>query len=139
MSTHAPLVTVKNAYRAWAEGDVVELLCALDPEVRWHQDDRLDEAELVGRGAIADRIKDVLNDFRRLEVTPLRWTAQGRLVAVTGQYTGEGRATGFQFEAKFTHLWGVKDGLGVEIGLYRTPATALRELDRYDARRAARS
>jgi ketosteroid isomerase-like protein len=132
----APLTVVENAYRAWADGEFVDVLCAFHPDVRWHQDDGLHEGELVGRGALADRLRDLLGDWLWLDVTPLRITVHGSLVAVVGTYSGTRRATGFAFEDKFTHLWGVRDGRGVEIGLYRTPATAMRELDRHSARAA---
>jgi ketosteroid isomerase-like protein len=129
METLAPLTVVENAYRAWAEGDYVETLCAFSPDVVWHQEDGLHAAEFVGRGAVAERLKELLSDFRFLEITPLRWTAHGQLVAVVGEYVGEGRTTGFAFEDKFTHVWRIEDGRGVEIGLYRTPALAMRDLD----------
>jgi ketosteroid isomerase-like protein len=125
-----PLTVVENAYRAWAERDFVEMLCAFDPDVRWHQEDGLDASEFTGRDAVAGRLRDVLSDWRWLDITPLRWTTHGRLVAVVGSYAGEGRVTGFRFDDKFTHLWRVEHGRSVEIGLYRTPATAMRELDR---------
>jgi ketosteroid isomerase-like protein len=129
MEILAPLTVVENAYRSWAEGDYVEMLCAMSPDVRWHQEDGLHATEFVGRSGVAERIKDVLSDFRWLEITPLRWTVHGQLVAVVGEYAGEGRTTGFSFEDKFTHVWRVENGRGVEIGLYRTPALAMRDLD----------
>lgn len=125
-----PLSIVENAYRAWAERDFAEWLCTFDPEVRWHQEDGLPYAgERVGRDAVADLLRDILSDWRHLDVTPLRWTAHGDVVVVVGSYTGEGRTTGFQFEDQFVHLWVIKDMRGVEVRLYTTPANAMRDLD----------
>ncbi len=125
-----PLAVVKGAYRAWEERDFVEALCALDPDVRWHQEDGLPyPGDYIGRDAVAGLLRDVLSDWARLEVKPLRYTAYGSLVSVVGSYEGEGKLTRFRFEDRFVHLWYIAGGRGVWTGLYRAPAPALRDLD----------
>lgn len=131
-STRSPLDIVEDAYRAWEDRDFVEALCALDPEVRWHQEDGLPYAgDYVGRDAVAQILRDILSDWQHLEVKPLQFAAHGGLVAVVGDYEAEGRLTGFHFHDHFIHLWSISEGRGVWAGLYRTPALALQELDRH--------
>ena len=126
-----PLTIVERAYRAWEERDFVEALCALDPEVRWHQEDGLPYAgDYVGRDAVAQLLRDVLSDFGRLEIKPVKFAAYGGLVAVLGSYEGEGKVTHFHFEDRFIHLWSVAEGRADWMGLYRTSGPALRDLDR---------
>lgn len=117
-------------YRSWAEGDFVEVLCAMDPDIKIHRRDGLPyDGDAVGRGAMADTLRDILSDWRRLDVTPVRATSDGDAVLVFGCYDGEGRETGFHFEDRFTHLWRVREGRAVEVGFYRSPVDALRALD----------
>ncbi|HEX6390498.1 MAG TPA: hypothetical protein VFZ89_13640, partial [Solirubrobacteraceae bacterium] len=72
---------------------------------------------------------DILNDWRRFDITPVRSTSDGDAVLVFGSYEAEGRETGFHFEDRFTHLWRVREGRAVEVGFYRSPVDALRALD----------
>jgi ketosteroid isomerase-like protein len=124
------LEIVESMYRSWAEGDFVEVLCAMDPEIRVHRHDGLPyDSEMVGREAMAATVRDILSDWRRLDITPERSTSAGEDVLVFGSYEGEGRVTGFHFEDRFTHVWRVRDGRAVEVGFYRSPADAMRALD----------
>jgi uncharacterized protein len=125
-----PLTIVERAYQAWQEGDFVEALCALHPEIRWHQEDGLPYAgDYVGRDAVAQLLRDLLSDFGRFEIKPLKFAAHGGVVAVIGTYEGEGKVTHFHFEDRFVHLWNVEDGRAQWMGLYRTSGPALRDLD----------
>jgi ketosteroid isomerase-like protein len=124
------LEIVESVYRSWAEGDFVEVLCAMDPEIRVHRDDGLPyRGDSVGREAVAATLRDLLSDWRRFEITPLRATSDGDDVLVFGSYEAEGRATGFHFEDRFTHVWRLRDGRAVEVGFFRSPVDALRALD----------
>jgi len=126
----SPLEIVESMYRSWADGDFVEVLCAMDPDIRCHRHDGLPYAgDFIGRGAIAEQLRDILSDWRRLDCTPVRSTSDGDTVLVFGSYEGEGRVTGFHFEDRFTHVWRVREGRAVELGLYRSPVDALRALD----------
>lgn len=130
-SIDTPLAVVERAYQAWEDRDFVEVLCAFDPEVRWHQEDGLPYGgDYCGRGALAQLVRDVLSDWGWLDVKPRKFAIHHGLVAVVGAYEGEGRVSGFRFEDPFVHVWCVERGRGVWMGLYRTPATALRDLDR---------
>jgi len=127
-----PLAIVERVYRAWAERDYAEALSLVDPDVRWHQDDGLPYGGVyTGREAVAGVLRDALSDWRRLDVTPHRFMSERNVVVVFGAYEGEGLTTGFLFEDRFTHLWQIENGRGVAVGLYRTPAGAMRELDRH--------
>jgi len=128
---HAPLAVVESAYQAWQDRDVVEALCALDPGVRWHQEDGLPyRGDYVGRDAVAGLFRDVLSDWDWLEIKPHTFATDGDLVLVLGTYEGRGKVTGFRFTDRFVHLWGLAGGRGTWMGLYRTPGHALRDLDR---------
>ena len=81
-----PLTVVENAYRAWEERDFVEALCALDPEVVWHQEDGLPYAgDYRGRDAVAQLLRDVLSDWGRLEIKPVKWIDEVLQYALTSQ------------------------------------------------------
>ena len=125
-----PLGVVERAYKAWEDGDIVEALCALDPEVRLHREDGLPQrGEYVGRDAVAEVFREVMGDWMWLEVKPVRFSAVGPIVAVVGSYEGCGNATGFRFHDRFVHLWAMEGGRGVWVGAFRTPVEALRALD----------
>jgi ketosteroid isomerase-like protein len=126
----SPLAVVERAYEAWGEHDVVETLCAFDPNVRWHSEDGLPyRGDFVGRGVMAERIRAILGDCDWLDAKPLRYSVDGALVAVVGTYEAWGPDSGFLFRERFVHVWSVAGGRGVWLGLYRTPKDALRALD----------
>lgn len=127
----SPLAVVERAYQAWQDHDVVETLCAFDPDVHWHsEEDRLPyHGDFVGRGALADRVRAILGDWDWLDARPLRYSADGGLVSVVGTYEACARGADLRFCDRFVHIWSVVGGRGVWLGMYRTPKDALHALD----------
>ena len=74
--------------------------------------------------------RDLLSDFGRFEIKPIKFAAYEDMVAVLGTYEGVGKVTGFEFEDRFIHLWKVNDGRAEWMGLYRESGPAFRDLDR---------
>lgn len=126
----SPLEIVEGAYRAWGDDDFVEVLCALDPDIRWHQEDGLPYAgDHVGREAVAQLLRDILSDWDHLDIEPRTFKTSGGLVAVFGAYEAEGKVTGFRFHDRFVHLWSVEGSRISRSRLYRNAAHAMRDLD----------
>lgn len=110
------LAFVQDLYGAFARGDVPAVLGALAPDVRWT------EAAGGPYGGVSIGPEAVLqNVFMKLgtewdgfAAVPGKFVADGDIVIALGDYSGRHRATGRSFQARFAHVWTVRNGRAVE-------------------------
>jgi uncharacterized protein len=121
MTTHSPGITtnlqrVREAYDAFARGDVPAVLALLDPSIEWT------EATGFPYGGTYRGPQAVLEGvFMRLggewdgfTVAPDAFHDAGDTIVARGWYSGAFRATGKTFRARFAHVWTLRNGQAVE-------------------------
>ena len=124
-----PLTVVERAYRAWRR----RTSSSSAPLTRRSAGTRRTgfyAGDYIGRDQVAQLLRDLLSDFGRFEIKPIKFAAYEDMVAVLRTYEGVGKVTGFEFEDRFIHLWKVNDGRAEWMGLYRESGPAFRDLDR---------
>lgn len=106
---------VKNAYEAFADGDMEAFLGAMDPDMEWR------EAEgnpYIPSGDPFIGPEEILNNlFKKLgeewdlfTFHPQTYHDAGDTIIVEGRYLGKYRKTGKHMDLQVCHFWEVKNG-----------------------------
>jgi len=111
---------VRGVYDAFARGDVPGVLGFLSPDIEWT------EAEGFPYGGVYRGPNAVLEGvFMRLgtewdgyAAIPDQIIDAGDTVVALGTYSGKFKATGKSFEAKFAHVWTLRDGKAAKFVQY---------------------
>ena len=117
------VTTIRDAYEAFARGDVPAVLGLLDEHIEWH------EAEgspwhpghpFVGPQQVVEgvfaRIPESYEDF---QIQTDRFLADGDTVVVQGRYRAtSAKATGRPLDAQVVHVWDLSDGRIVRFQQY---------------------
>ena len=102
---------------------------ATHPDVGYRYDELPGGDEFRGREAIEGFLEGFLEQWdvfhQRVESTVQR---QDR-VLVNIRMTAVGRESGVEVNARYAHLWTIRDGLGAEVDAFYDPERALRELE----------
>jgi len=106
---------VKEAYAAFATGNVPGALALFDPEIEWHECKGMPFVK--GDGIFIGPEAIVTNVFMQLPVffdgfniAPIEIFGADDKVVMVGYYLGTNKATGNAFKANATHVWTVKNG-----------------------------
>ena len=124
------LETIRASYAALNKGDMQEALEALHRDAVWRESAELPGGdEFDGRAAIEEFLAGFLDQWdvfhQRVESTLRR----GDRVLVNINLTAVGRESGAEVNARYAHIWTLRDGLGAEVDAYYDPERALRELE----------
>jgi ketosteroid isomerase-like protein len=111
---------IQSAYNAFAKGDIPGVLGILSPDIVWT------EAEGFPYGGTYNGPNAVLEGvFMRLgaewevfAAAPEEFIDGGDAVVVLGTYSGKYKATGKSFQAKFAHVWKIREGQAVGFQQY---------------------
>ena len=102
---------VQGLYAAFAKGDVAAVLGAMDEKIDWQEPTSLPFEDQIGPQAVAENtFGPVLTMFPDFSVTAEEIFDAGDVVVAVGTYRGTGAETGKALEAKFAHVWRIKDG-----------------------------
>ncbi|HEX8509707.1 MAG TPA: nuclear transport factor 2 family protein [Propionibacteriaceae bacterium] len=103
---------LRQAYDAFASGDVPKVLASLHDKIEWTQ-----PAGDIYAGTFTGTESVVHNIFAPLSsewdsflVEPDAFICEGDQVAALGWLSGTYKATGIAFRARFVHWWTVTDG-----------------------------
>jgi ketosteroid isomerase-like protein len=124
------LDTIRGSYAALNHGDVQGALAALHRDALWIESAELPGGdEFRGRGAIEEFLNGFLEQWdifhQRVESTLQR----GDRVLVNIRMTAVGRESGAEVNARYAHLWTLREGRGAEVDAFYDPERALRELE----------
>jgi ketosteroid isomerase-like protein len=124
------LDTIRASYAALNNGDMQAALEALHRDAVWRESAELPGGdEFAGRAAIEEFLAGFLDQWevfhQRVESTLRR----GDRVLVNIELTAVGRGSGAEVNARYAHLWKLRDGLGAEVDAYYDPERALRDLE----------
>ena len=106
---------MKDAYEAFARGDIEAVLAAFDPGIEWREAEGnpygADGATWIGPQAITENLFMKLgSEWDGFSVIPERFYDAGDTVAVEGRYSGIYKATGKHLDAQLCHIWTLRDG-----------------------------
>lgn len=106
---------IKNAYDAFARGDVPAVLGVMDPEIKWHEAEGnpyMPSGEaFVGPDAVLNKLfARLAEEWDGFEVHPNLFYDAGGNVIVEGRYTGTFKATGKAQNTQVCHIWSFKGG-----------------------------
>jgi ketosteroid isomerase-like protein len=121
--------TLRAAYEALNRRDIPGTLHVLDDAAEWHEHSELPEADSYrGREVIQAFLESFLEswDEFRQEVEDL--IAEDGKVLILLHMIGRGKGSGIRVEARYAHLWTMRDGRGVRIDTYTDRQEALEAL-----------
>jgi uncharacterized protein len=120
---------LNGAYEALNRGDAAAALDVLAPEVEWHESGALPEHDVYrGREEVGRLLREFLapwDDFRQ-EVEEVR--AAGDRVALFLHLIAEGRTSGARVDARYAHVWTMRQGKAVRVDAYYDREEALAAL-----------
>jgi ketosteroid isomerase-like protein len=124
------LETIRGSYAALNNGDLQGAMAALHRDAVWIESAELPGGdEFRGREAIEEFLEGFLEQWdvfhQRVESTVQR---EDRIL-VNIQMTAVGRESGAEVNARYAHLWTMRDGLGAAVDAFYDPESALRELE----------
>ncbi len=105
---------VREAYEAFARGDVAAVLGVLDENVEWHEAEHIPYwpgGPFVGPQAVLDGVlARIPQDYDGFTIDVSRVVGCGDTVLVEARYRGTARATGKPLDAQVAHVWDFRDG-----------------------------
>ncbi len=115
----ADLDVVRASYDAVARGDVDAAMEALAKDAEWHESGVLPEPRVHrGRAAIGAFLADFLAQWSSFEQEIVETAEGGDRVAVFIHLTARGRGSSIPVDARYAHVWTMRDGVGVRVDAY---------------------
>jgi ketosteroid isomerase-like protein len=108
------IAAVRRLYEARGNPDIVKTVLA--PDVHWEVVEGFPYSGVYqGLNGVFDFLTRLFRDFEDWHTEPAEiFEAGGRVVAL-GFYSARAKATGKGFEARFAHVWTVRDGVIVRL------------------------
>jgi ketosteroid isomerase-like protein len=131
--------TVRASYEALNRGDVDGALDALHPDVEWRESRELPETDIYRGIAAVRKLLDAFQEswleFRQDVDDSIE---AGDKVVVLLHLSARGRESGAQVDARYAHVWTMRDGKGVRVDAYYDREEALKTAG-VDTERGTRS
>lgn len=111
---------VKNAYDAFAKGDVPAVLDFLSANIEWTEAEGfLYGGTYNGPNAVLEGVFMKLGaEWDGFAAVPDEFIDAGDTVVALGLYSGTYKATGKSFQAKFAHVWKLREGKAFKFQQY---------------------
>ena len=123
---HDPIAIVRNAYDAYARGDVSAVFALLHPDFSIEQTPQLPWGGEYRGLAGAREFFARLASHTDARPEPSQYIPAGDDVAVIGRLRGRARATGAAIDLAIVHVWRVEEGRIYRLRAYiDTPAMLL--------------
>ncbi|MBW7963643.1 MULTISPECIES: nuclear transport factor 2 family protein [unclassified Bradyrhizobium] len=113
-----PTAIVRSFYDRLAAGDAPGALCLMAPDIEWIT---MWHYKVDGRGPqrVAEGLfKPLVAEWSSFALVPTEFITEGNTVVSLGDFTGVHGATGKKVEARYAHVWIVKDGKITEFRQY---------------------
>ncbi|MDA9406231.1 MULTISPECIES: nuclear transport factor 2 family protein [unclassified Bradyrhizobium] len=105
-----PTAIVRSFYDRLAAGDAPGALGLMSPDIEWIT---MWHYKVDGRGPerVAEGLfKPLVAEWSSFALVPTEFITEGNTVVSLGDFTGVHGATGKKAEARYAHVWIVKDG-----------------------------
>jgi ketosteroid isomerase-like protein len=100
---------------------------AMDPDIEWRtRSDLPDTATYHGLEGVAKHVSDWFSAFDHLRIEVVESIDAGEHVIVVLHLSGRIRGSSQDVDMPETHVWKMRDGIGVEVREYQTKAEALK-------------
>jgi hypothetical protein len=120
---------VLASYEALNHGDIDGTLAVLAPDVEWHESAALPDAGVFrGRDAVRAFLEQFLESWQELNQEIEEVVVEGDRAALMIHLTARGRGSGAQVDARYAHVWTLRDAEGVRVDAYDDRAAALRAI-----------
>jgi uncharacterized protein len=104
--------TMRNAYDAFNRADIPAVLEAFDPQIEWHEPGggRAPRGTFNGAQSVAnDVFAPVPENFDEFQAQPDHYIDAGEYIVTVGSFRGKAKS-GRNLEARFAHVWRMRDG-----------------------------
>lgn len=121
---------VEGSYEALNRGDIEGAVGALAEDAEWHESGALpDSGVFYGREAIRAFLLDFLGSWESIDQTIEETRESGGRVAVFIQMVAVGRGSSAKVDARYAHVWTMRDGLGARVDAYYDREAALAAIE----------
>jgi ketosteroid isomerase-like protein len=128
-STNDDVETLRSAYEALNRGDIEGAIAVLDEDAEWTEHSDLPEAGVYrGREAIREFLMQFLESWQEFRQETEELIAGESCVLIMLRSYQRGKGSGIDVEARYAHLWTMKDGRGVRVDAYFDRKEALKAL-----------
>jgi uncharacterized protein len=126
---HDDVEILRAAYESLNRGDIPGTVGVLDADAEWHEHSELPEADAYrGRAAIQSFLESFLESWDEFRQDVEDLIAEDGKVLVLLHMIGQGKGSGIPVEARYAHLWTMREGRGVRIDTYTDREEALAAL-----------
>jgi ketosteroid isomerase-like protein len=104
---------VRDVYKRFSEGDVEGFLGLCADDIEWvvNGPATLEKCNAFkGRSGVKKFLSILEESWEFSSFTPHQFIAEGGTVVVLGEETGSDKKSGIQFENRWAHVFGVRDG-----------------------------
>ena len=123
------LQAVRDSYDALNSGDIEATLAVLAPDAEWHESSALPDAgSYRGRDALRAFLEDFLQSWERFHQEVEEVIVEGDRAALMIHLTARGRGSGAEVDARYAHVWTLRDGLAVRVDAFYDRDAALRAI-----------
>ena len=120
---------VRDSYGALNSGDIEATLAVTAPDVEWHESSALPDAGVYrGRDALRAFLEDFLESWERFHQVVEEVVVEGDRVALMIHLAARGRGSGADVDARYAHVWTLRDGRAVRVDAYYDRDAALRAI-----------
>lgn len=117
---------VCSSYEAVNRGDIEAAMEALAEDAEWYESGALPEPDVHrGREAIGSFLGEFLAQWESFDQEIIETREAGDKVAVVIHTTATGRLSNLELDARYAHVWTMRDGKGVRVDAYYQPEEAL--------------
>jgi hypothetical protein len=121
---------VVGSYAALNRGDIDGALAALAEDAEWHESGALPDAGVyIGREAIRAFLTEFLDSWESFEQEITETREAGDRVAVFIHLTAVGRGSSVEVDARYAHVWTMRDGQGVRVDAFYEREEALAAIE----------
>jgi uncharacterized protein len=104
------ITVVHRLYEARGNPEIVRQVLA--PDVRWEVVPGFPHSDVyLGLAGVADFFTRLFGDFEEWRTEPSEFFETADRVIAIGTYSARAKATGKSFQARFAHVWTLRDGL----------------------------
>jgi uncharacterized protein len=120
---------LRRSYEELNDGNVEAALAALHPDAVWEESGELPGVDVVrGRDAIREFLTGFLESWSEFRQRVDDVIVAGDRVALLIHLRATGRGSGVEVDARYAHVWTLRDGLGVRVEAFRDQDAGRRAL-----------